>query len=158
MTAPQDPATRRLRWIGLLSFFCWAMFVAAALRFEGVARSPENHLRLAVAVIGAAVALFTVARAGGWPRLLYLLTVGYLAYFAAGSAWHELWHVAAAAPTEGVAETLAVTFELAYRIVAGQLDAGREALALAQAFDLVFMPVVQLVIVLYLARVLIGNR
>ena len=158
MTAPQDPATRRLRRIGLLSFFCWAMFVAAALRFEGVVRSPENHLRLAVAVIGAAVALFTVARAGGWPRILYLLSVGYLAYFTAGSAWHGLWQVAAVAPTEGVAETLAVTLELAIRIVAGQIDAGREALALAQAYDLVLMPVAQLLIVLYLARLLIGGR
>ena len=158
MTAPQDPATRRLRQIGLLSFFCWAMFVAAALRFEGVLRSPENHLRLAVAVIGAAVALFTVARAGGWPRILYLLSVGYFAYFTAGSAWHGLWQVAAVAPTEGVAETLAVTLELAIRIIAGQIDAGREAFAVAQAYDLVLMPVAQLLIVMYLARVLIDSR
>src|SRR5260221_10405642 len=105
MTSPQDPAIRRLRHIGLLSFFCWAMFVAAALRFEGVVRSQENHLRLAVAVIGIAVAVFTVARAGGWPRVLYLLSVGYLAYFAAGSAWHGLWQGAAAAPVDGPAET-----------------------------------------------------
>jgi len=158
MPAPQDPATRRLRRLGLFFFFCWAMFVAAALRFEGVLRSPENHLRLAVAVIGAAVALFTVARAGGWPRILYLLSVGYLAYFTAGSAWHGLWQVAAVAPTEGVAETLAVTLELAIRIIAGQIDAGREALALAQAYDLVLMPVAQLLIVMYLARVLIDSR
>jgi hypothetical protein len=158
MTAPQDPATRRLRRIGLLSFFCWAMFVAAALRFEGVVRSSENHLRLAVAVIGAAVALFTIARAGGWPRMLYLLSVGYLAYFAAASAWQGLWQVAAAARTEGMAETLAVTLELAIRVIAQQVDAGREALALAQAYDLVLMPATQLLIVMYLARVLIASR
>lgn len=158
MTSPQDPATRRLRRIGLLSFFCWAVFIAAALRFEGVVRSPENHLRLAVAVIGAAVALFTVARVGGWPRVLYLLSVGYLAYFAAASAWHGLWQVAAAAPTEGAAETLAVTLELAIRVVAKQLAAGREALALAQTYDLAIMPIVQVIIVVYLARVLIGPR
>jgi hypothetical protein len=134
------------------------MFVAAALRFEGVVRSSENHLRLAVAVIGAAVALFTIARAGGWPRMLYLLSVGYLAYFAAASAWQGLWQVAAAAPTEGMAETLAVTLELAIRVIAQQVDAGREALALAQAYDLVLMPATQLLIVMYLARVLIASR
>src|SRR5712671_693944 len=132
----QDPATPMLRRIGLLCFLCWAVFAAAALRLEGVFRSPENDLRLAVAVIGVAVALFTVARAGGWPRVLYLLSVGYLAYFAAGSAWHELWQVAAAAQTEGAAETLAVTIELAIRIIAKQLAAGREGLALAQTYDL----------------------
>ena len=81
-------------------------------------RPQITHLRLAVAVAGAAVALFTVARAGGWPRVLYLLSVGYLAYFAAGSAWRGLWQVAAAAPTDGMAETLAVTLELAGRIIA----------------------------------------
>ena len=151
MTSPQDPAIRRVRHIGLLSFFCWAMFVAAALRFEGVVRSQENHLRLAVA-------LFTVARAGGWPRVLYLLSVGYLAYFAAGSAWHGLWQVAAAAPIDGLAETLAVTLELAIRVIAKQLAAGREGLALAQTYDLAIMPIVQLIIVVYLARVLIGPR
>ena len=134
------------------------MFVAAALPFEGVARSPENHLRLTVAVIGAAVALLTVVRAGGWPRVLYLLSVGYLAYFTAASAWHGLWRVAAAAPTEGLAETLAVTLELAIRVVARELASGREVLALARAYDLALMPIVQVVIVVYLARVLIGPR
>lgn len=158
MTSPQDPATRRLRRVALFSFFCWATFAAAAFRLEGVARSPDNHLRLAVAVIGTAIALFTVARAGGWPRALYLLSVGYLAYFAAASGWHGLWQVAAAAPTEGVAETLAVTFELAIRVIAQQLAAGHEALALAQAYDLALMPVVQVILVVYLARVLIGRR
>lgn len=125
------------------------------MRFEGVIRSPENHLRLAVALIGTAVALFAVARAGGWPRLLYLLCVGYLAYFAAGSAWHGLWQVAAVAPTEGVAETLAVTIELSVRVIAKQLASGRYALGLAQAYDLALMPVLQLVVLLYLARALI---
>jgi hypothetical protein len=155
MTSPREPATRWLRRIELSSFLCWATFAAAALRLEGVARSAENDLRLSVAVLGTAIALFTVARAGGWPRVLYLLSVGYLAYFAAGSAWQGLWQVAAAAPTEGAAETLAVTFELAIRVIAQQLDAGRDALALAQTYDLVLMPIVQLILVLYLARVLI---
>lgn len=153
-----DPAARTLRRIGLLSFICWAIFVAAALRLEAVARGPDNDLRLAVAVVGAAIALFTIARAGSWPRVLYLLSVGYLAYFAAGSAWRGLWQVAAAAPTEGTAETLAVTLELAGRIIARQLAAGREVLALAQAYDLAVMPMVQLIVVVYLARLLIGNR
>lgn len=153
-----DPAARTLRRIGLLSFICWAIFVTAALRLEAVARVPDNHLRLAVAVVGAAVALFTIVRAGGWPRVLYLLSVGYLAYFAAGSAWRGLWQVAAAAPTEGMAETLAVTLELAGRIIASQLAAGREVLALAQAYDLAVMPMAQLIVVVYLARLLIGNR
>jgi hypothetical protein len=69
-----------------------------------------------------------------------------------------LWQVAAAAPTEGMAETLAVTLELAIRVIAQQVDAGREALALAQAYDLVLMPVAQLLIVMYLVRALIGSR
>lgn len=153
-----DPAARALRRIGLLSFICWAIFVAAALRLEGVARGPDNHLRLAVAVVGAAIALFTIARAGGWPRVLYLLSVGYLAYFAAGSAWRGLWQVAAAAPTEGTAETLAVTLELAIRVAATQLAAGHESLALAQAYDLAVMPLVQLASLIYLARTMLKDR
>jgi hypothetical protein len=154
MTSPQDPATRTLRRVGLLCFVCWAMFVAAAVSFEGVARSAENHLRFAVAVVGTPNALFAVFR----PRVLYLLSVGYLAYFAAASAWQGLWQVAAAAPTEGVAETLAVTLELAMRIIAKEFAAGRDAFALAQAYDLAVMPIVQLMVVVYLARVLVGNR
>jgi len=153
-----DPAARALRRIGLFSFICWAIFVVAAVRLEGVARGPDNHLRLAVAVVGAAVALFTVARAGGWPRVLYLLSVGYLAYFAAGSAWHGLWQVAAAAPTEGMAETLAVTLELAIRVTARQLAAEREVLAFAQAYDLAAMPLIQLVSLIYLARTMLKDR
>jgi hypothetical protein len=153
-----DPAARALRRIGLLSFICWAIFVAAAVRLEGVARGPDNHLRLAVAIVGAAVALFTVVRAGGWPRVLYLLSVGYLAYFAAASAWQGLWQVAAAAPTEDMAETLAVTLELAIRVTAGQLAAGREVLAFAQAYDLAVMPLIQLVSVIYLARTMLKDR
>src|SRR5258706_8995724 len=117
----QDPATPMLRRIGLLCFLCWAVFAAAALRLEGVFRSPENDLRLAVAVIGVAVALFTVARAGGWPRVLYLLSVGYLAYFAAGSAWHELWQAAASAQTQGAAETLTETTQRAIPLIPQQV-------------------------------------
>jgi hypothetical protein len=158
MTSPQDPATRTLRRVGLLCFVCWAMFVAAAVSFEGVARSAENHLRFAGSVVGTAIALLAVLRAGSWPRVLYLLSVGYLAYFAAASAWQGLWQVAAAAPTEGVAETLAVTLELAMRIIAKEFAAGRDAFALAQAYDLAVMPIVQLMVVVYLARVLVGNR
>jgi hypothetical protein len=158
MTSPQDPATRTLRRIGLFCFICWAILVAAALLLEGALRSPDNDLRFAVAVIGTAIALFTVARAGGWPRVLYLLSIGYLAYFAAASAWLGLWRVAAAAPTEGVAETLAVTLELAIRVVAKEFAAGRDAPALAHAYDLAVMPIAQLIVVVYLARVLVGNR
>ena len=157
MTSPQDPAIRTLRRIGLFTFFCWATFVAAALPLHVVARSQESYLRLLVAVVGAAVVLFTVARAGAWPRVLYLLAVGYLAYFAAASAWHGLWPVAAV-PTEGMGETLAVTVELAIRVTAKHLASGRPTLALAQAYDLAIMPVVQLILAVYLARVLITPR
>jgi len=128
--------------------------VAAAIRFEGVMRTPENHLRLAVALIGTAIALFAVARAGSWPRLLYLLAVGYLAYFTAAGAWHGLWEVAAV-PAESVAQTLALTLELGMRLVAKQLASQRYGLALAQAYDLALMPVLQLVLVLFLARMLL---
>jgi hypothetical protein len=90
--------------------------------------------------------------------VLYLLSVGYLAYFAAASAWQGLWQVAAAAPTEDMAETLAVTLELAIRVTAGQLAAGREVLAFAQAYDLAVMPLIQLVSVIYLARTMLKDR
>ena len=119
-----------------------------------MALTPENHLRLAVAVIGAAVALFAVARSGAWPRLLYLLSVGYLAYFAAGGAWHGLWQVAAV-PAEGPAQTLALTLELAMRLIMELAASERYGLAFAQAWDLVAMPVVQVVILVYLARAML---
>lgn len=127
------------------------MFAAAAVRLEGVAFTADNHLRLAVAVLGAAVALFAVARAGTWPRLLYLLSIGYLAYFAAASAWYDLWEVAAV-PAEGPAQTLALAIELAMRMVEKALATGRNGLALALAHDFVVMPATQIVVVVYLAR------
>jgi hypothetical protein len=143
-----DAASRSLRRAGLVCFICWAAFAAAAIRLEGVALSAENHLRLAIALAGTAVALFAVARPGVWPRLLYLLSVGYLAYFAAGSAWYELWQVAAV-PAEGTAQTLALTLELAVRMIAKEQ---RYGLALAQAWDLMLMPLAQVVTLVYLAR------
>lgn len=157
MTAAPAPADRTLRRVGLLCFIFWACFVAAALRFEALARSPENHLRLAVALIGTGIALFAVIRAGDWPRLLYLLAVGYVAYFAADSAWLGLWQVAAV-PAEGPAEKLAVTLELALRMLNKLLATERYALALAHLYDLVLMPAIQLVILLYLARAVIRKR
>jgi hypothetical protein len=120
-------------------------------------RSPENHLRLAVAAIGAAIALFAVARAGTWPRLLYLLAIGYFAYFAAASVWYDLWQVAAV-PAEGVAQTLALSLELAWRLVAKQIASQRWGLGLAQAYDLALMPIAQLVIVVFLARAMLKTR
>lgn len=116
--------------------------------------TPENHLRLAVATLGTAVALYAVARAGAWPRLLYLLAVGHLAYFAAGSGWHGLWEVATV-PAEGPAQTLALTLELAMRLIGERVAAGRYGLALAQAYDLMVMPATQLVTFAYLARKLL---
>ena len=146
-----------MRRLALFSFVCWAVFLFVALRHEGVVRTPENHLRFAVALGGAALTLFTVARAGEWPRLLYLACVGYFAYFAAGSPWHGLWQIAAV-PADGPAETLALTFELAGRTLAKQLAAERYALAFAQVYDLAVMPLIQLVALLYLARALIRGR
>jgi len=133
------------------------MYVAAAVRFEGVMRSPDNHLRLVVALICAAIALFAVARAGSWPRLLYLLSMGYFAYFAAASAWYDLWEVAAV-PAEGTAQTLALSLELAMRLVAKQLASPRWGLGLAQAYDLALMPIAQLVILVFLARAMLKTR
>lgn len=156
-TAPPERATRTLRRVGLFSFACWAAFVAAAIRFEGAAGSPENHLRLAVALAGTAIALFAVARPGGWPRLLYLLSIGYLAYFAAGSAWQGLWQVAAV-PAEGAAETLALTLELALRLIARQMTSQRFGLAMAEVYDLALMPMAQLVVLAYLARAMLRDR
>ena len=121
------------------------------MRLEGVAFSAENHLRLAVAAVGTAVALFAVARAGAWPRLLYLLSVGYLAYFVAGSAWYGLAEIAAV-PAEGPAQKLALTLELAVRVVASEVASQRYGLAFAHAYDLAAMPLLQLVILVYLAR------
>jgi hypothetical protein len=140
-----------------LCFVAWAAFIAAALRLVPLSAGGEGYLRLAVAVIGAAIALFAVARAGGWPRLLYLLSVGYLAYFAASSGWHGLWQVAAV-PADGVAETLALTLELAARVVMEQLAAARYAPALATTYDLALMPLAQLVVMVYLARELLRSR
>lgn len=110
-----------------------------------------------MAIIGTAIALYAVARAGTWPRVLYLLSVGYLAYFAAGSAWHGLWRVAAV-PAEGPAQTLALTLELAMRVVEKQIAAERYGLALAQAWDFALMPLAQLVILIYLARSMLKTR
>jgi hypothetical protein len=152
-----DQATATLRRVGLFSFVCWAAFIAAAMRFEGVMRSPENHLRFAVALIGAAIALFAVARAGSWPRLLYLLSIGYFAYFAAATAWYDLWQIAAV-PAEGLAQTLALSIELAMRVVAKEFTLQRWGLGLAQTHDLVLMPVAQLVIVIFLARAMLKTR
>ena len=152
-----DQATGTLRRVGLFSFVCWAGFIAAAIRFEGLMRSPENHLRLAVALIGAALALFAVARAGSWPRLLYLLSMGYFAYFAAVSAWYDLWQVAAV-PAEGIAQTLAFSIELALRMVVKEFTLQRWGLGLAQAHDLVLMPIAQLVILVFLARAMLNSR
>lgn len=146
-----------MRRVGLFCFVSWATLVAAALRFEGVMLSPENHLRLAVAMIGTAVALFAVARAGSWPRLLYLLCVGYFAYFAAASAWHDLWQVAAV-PAESASETLALTLELAMRLGAKYFTAQRYGLAFAHAYDLAIMPLAQLVATLFLARAMLETR
>ena len=117
----------------------------------------ENHLRLAVAATGTAVALFAVARAGAWPRVLYLLSVGYLAYFAAGSAWYGLWEVASV-PAEGPAQTLALTLELGMRLIAKEIAAGRYGLAAAEAWDLALMPLVQVVVLVYLARAMLRQR
>lgn len=140
-----------------MCFVTWAAFIAAALRLAPFATGGEGYLRLAVALIGAAIALFAVARAGSWPRLLYLLSVGYLAYFAAASAWQGLWEVAAV-PADGATETLALTLELAARVVMEQLAAGRYAPALATAYDLALMPVAQLALMVYLARALLRDR
>lgn len=134
-----------------MCFICWAAFAAAAMRLEGVAFSAESPLRLAVAVVGTAVALFAVARPGAWPRLLYLLSVGYLAYFGAGSAWYGLAQVAAV-PAEGPAQMLALTLELAMRLVAKDFASERYGLALAHAYDLAVMPMLQVVTLVYLAR------
>jgi len=119
-----------------------------------VAFSEENHLRLAVAAIGTAVALYAVTRAGVWPRVLYLLAVGYLAYFAAASGWHGLWRVAVV-PAEGLAQTLALTLELAMRLVAKDVASERYGLALAHAYDLGVMPMLQVVVLVYLARAML---
>lgn len=150
--AAAEAQYRSLRRLGMFCFISWAVFVAVAMRlfFTG----PEGPLRLVVAVIGAAVALFAVARAGAWPRVLYMLSIGYLAYFAAGSSWYALWEVAAV-PAEGTAETLAVTLELAARVVAGDFAAARYVPALAQAYDLAIMPAAQLIVMIYLARALL---
>ena len=120
-------------------------------------RSPENHLRLAVALMGASVALFAVARAGSWPRLLYLLSIGYFAYFAADSAWYGLWQVAAV-PAEDAAQTLALSIELAFWLVAKQLASQRWGLGLAQAYDLALMPLAQLITLAFLARAMLKAR
>jgi hypothetical protein len=136
----------------LFAFCCWALFAMAAMRFEGTERTPENHLRLALAAAGTALTLFAVLRAGTWPRLLYLVSVSYLAYFAAGGAWGSLWQIAAIAPTDTVGETLALTLELAYRLCLKENSAGNAALALAQAYDLAVMPLVQLMIAIYAMR------
>jgi hypothetical protein len=130
----------------------------AAARFEGLALSPENHLRFAVALAGTALTLFAVLRPGPWPRLLYLVSVGYLAYFAAGSAWGGLWRVGAVAPTDGAAEILALTLELAARLVIEDQSSGKIFLALARIYDLALMPLAQLVTALYLARVMLTGR
>lgn len=157
MNEPQAPADRTLRRVGLFCFICWACFVFAALRFEGLTRGPENHLRLAVAAIGAAIALFCVLRAGNWPRLLYLLSVGYAAWFAAGSPWLGLWQVATV-QAGSIAETLTVTLELAWRLIARQFASERYAMAAALAYDLALMPAMQLGVLLYLIRAVIRNR
>lgn len=119
--------------------------------------NPENHLRLAIAMAGTAAALFAVARAGSWPRLLYLLGVGYFAYFAAASAWRDLWQVATV-PAEGAAETFALTLELAMRLGARYFASERYGLAFAHAYDLVVMPLAQLVATLFLARTMLQAR
>jgi hypothetical protein len=154
MAEATEAQHRALRRIGMFCFASWAVFVAAAMRLAALSGSPENQLRFGVAVIGTAVALFAVARAGTWPRTLYLLSIGYLAYFAAGSGWQELWQVATV-PADGVAETLAVTLELAARVVEKDFASGRYAPALARAYDLALMPLAQLVVVVYLARTLL---
>jgi hypothetical protein len=59
---------------------------------------------------------------------------------------------------DGPAETLALTFELAWRTVGRELDAGRHVLALAWAYDLALMPLVQLAVIVHLARALLGGR
>ena len=82
------------------------------------------------------------------------MTIGYLAYFAAGSCWHSLWQVAAV-PAEGAAETLAVAFELATRVVLHELATERYAPALALAYDLLIMPMAQIAVAIYLARALL---
>jgi len=149
-----EATDRRLRRIGLFCFVSWAVFAAAALRLISLAGGAEGHLRLAIAAVGTAVALYAVARSGAWPRVLYLLTIGYLAYFAAGSSWHSLWQVAAV-PAEGAAETLAVAFELATRVVLHELATERYAPALALAYDLLIMPMAQIAVAIYLARALL---
>jgi hypothetical protein len=146
-----------LRWVGLFSFVARAAFTAAALRLVGLAAGPDGFLRLTVAVIGTAVALFAVARAGSWPRVLYLLAVGYLAYFAGGSGWRALWEVASV-PADGAAETLAITFELATRLILKDVADSRYAAAFARSYDLAIMPLAQLVVLAYLARVLLKSR
>jgi hypothetical protein len=109
-----------------------------------------------VAVVGTALALFAVARRGAWPRLLYLLSVGYLAYFAAGGAWQDLWEVASV-PAEGPAQTLALTLELAMRLVVQDFASERYWLVFAHAYDLAVMPILQLVALVYLARALVKS-
>lgn len=141
----------------MVSFAGWAAFLAAALRLEGTVMSAENHLRLAVALAGAAVALFAVLKSGPWPRLLYLLAIGYLAYFAAGSAWRGLWDVAAIALAEGPAEILALALDLSAAIVRKDFAAGNAGLALAYAYDLFGMPLLQLVTAVYFARAVVNG-
>jgi len=77
--------------------------------------------------------------------------VGYLAYFAAAGGWYSLWEVATV-PAEGPAQTLALSLELALRMVENALTSGRNGLALALAHDLVIMPATQIVVLIYLAR------
>lgn len=68
-----------------------------------------------------------------------------------------MWQVATV-PADGVAETLAVTFELAARVVEKDFASGRYAPALARAYDLALMPLAQLTVVVYLARALLHRR
>lgn len=157
MAEATEATHRTLRRIGLFCFVSWAVFVGVALRLVPVSGSPENLVRLGVAVLGTAIALFAVARRGTWPRLLYLLSIGYLAYFASGSGWHDLWEVAAV-PAETAAETLALTLELAGRVVVKDFTDARYAPALSRFYDLLLMPLAQLVLTLYLARALLKHR
>ena len=160
MTSPQDPrdpdaAADRAVLLHLLG----NPGRRRALLLEGALRSPDNDLRFAVAVIGTAIALFTVVRPAAGRALLYLLSIGYLAYFAAASAWHGLWRVAAAAPTEGVGRDPrgdARARDPRHR--EGVRPPGATASPWRMPMTCAVMPIVQLIVVVYLARVLVGNR
>lgn len=139
---------RELCWFAVAS---WVLHVVSAVRLEMFAATWENDLRLLVACAGTAMLFFAIVKPLLRGLILKLAAIGYLAYFVTYHAW-GIWRIAEVAPTQGPLDALSRTISLFGRVVIRELETGSLSLAMAMAYVLVLMPLLQITVALFAWR------